>query len=426
MAFVSGTILKDSNGKILKDLVGEIMVGLPNTDPQYLPDILPSSVEQSVRSYVTPFIYKIVQLYPDETICNDLSPYIKEDSISYSQSFQNGQTCSLSFDIIDVDKKFYPNPVGGIWYGDKMQFFAGLLVDDSVVFYSKGIFVVKDLSYQDGSLHIQFADKFGMLDGTISGATESKYKITPNTPIKTAITSLLALDSGDGLPFDKKRINYPSQYDDAIVPYTITKDYQSNIGDIITDLANIISCTVFYDEYGCLTFEPFNELVDISKKPIQWRYVDSEMQFNNSDITLDFSKVYNKVMVVGSNINGYLCKYIATNNNAASPTSIGKTPIRFLYIADSNIYSDALCKVRAEYELQTQSMLAVPVSFSSIYIPFMRVNDLITYTNSDILYEATQRKVFSNEKLLVTSVSLAGNGSCNISAKNVRELPFYG
>ena len=155
-----------------------------------------------------------------------------------------------------------------------------------------------------------------------------------------------------------------------------------------------------------------------------WRYTDKEYQFSDSQLHINFADVYNKVMVVGSNINGYICKYTAENTNPASPTSTDKNPIRFKYISDSNIYNDDLCKTRAEYELQRQSLLSTPLSFRSIYIPFLTVNDIVTYTDKSIRYH-NDTEMFNDENLLITGISIQ-NGEMNIEAKNIKELPFYG
>lgn len=416
--YVKGTKLIDKNGRIINDSLDRVILAMPH-------EAFAPSFERAVRAFVCSYIYKVEILHPDETPCMDISEYVLEDTLSYSQQFQEGQSRSLSFDLYDEKHEFFPSPVGRIWFGTKVRILFGLLVDDSVYYFQKGIFAVKDCSYNSNILSIQFADKFGFLDGSISGAAESEYKLQPGTPVKTAVESLLYMKDADGNNiYDSKRIVFPEKYETTTIPYTVTATPGSNIGNIILELAEIISCTVYYDDYGSMVFEPSEELSSFKKRPIMWRYADKEYQFSDSRLHINFADVYNKIMVVGSNINGYICKYTAENTNPASPTSTDKNPIRFKYISDSNIYNDDLCKTRAEYELQKQSLLSTPLSFRSIYIPFLTVNDIVTYTDRSIRYH-NDAEMFNDENLLITGISIQ-NGEMNIDSKNIKELPFYG
>ncbi len=423
MAFLRGTQLISSDGSVLRNNLSEILIAVPYTDNY----ISKEEIAKWVRSYVSVPIFKIELLNKDETPFEDISEYVIEDSINYSKEFKSGQVRSLSFDLINADGSYFPNHVGKIWYGTKIRISFGLLVEDSVIFFPRGVFAVKDASYKNGILSIQTADKFALIDGDISGTTDMIYKIkTQTSEAIPTIESLLALDDGTGSPYDTKRVFYPPECNGVTIPYTIEIDYENSIGNIIIEIAKILSCDVFYDDYGHLTLFPFNEITDLSLTEIDWFYVDGECQFFDFQMDIKFPDVYNKVMVVGANINGYLFDYTAENRNPASPTSIGNSPLKFMYIEDSNINSDELCKIRAEYELQLATLLSVPIGFSSIYIPFLEVNHLIECTNDTIKYGDGGKKVFDREKFLITSLSYSGNGGFSVFAKNIKELPFYG
>lgn len=432
MAFLKGTQLLDKDGRILVDNIEQVLLAKPYTDNYFSKD----DIIKAVRSYITHPIFKLEILNKDETTSIDITEYVIEESINYSQEHKSGQIRSLSFQLIDKDGSFFPSHVGKIWHGTKLKISLGLVIGKTVLFYPKGVFGIKDAEYSNGILDIATVDKFGFIDGTISGTTESLYKIvTQSASVIAAIETLLLLDDGTGRGvYDHKRIIYPTHYSDGrktnfestIVPFTIDIDYNNSIGGIIQKLAEILSCNVFYDDYGHLTLSPYNEIIDLSKAEIDWHYEDGECQFWNDKMSIKFSDVYNKIMVVGANINGYLFDATVVNDNPTSPSSIYNSPIRFKYIEDSNIYTDELCHVRAEYELQLSTMLSTPVNFESIYIPFLTVNHLIEYTNDTIHYGSKGRRVFEREKMLITSLSFSGNGSVSVSAKNIKELPFYG
>ena len=74
--------------------------------------------------------------------------------------------------------------------------------------------------------------------------------------------------------------------------------------------------------------------------------------------------------------------------------------------------------------MQKQSLLSTPLSFRSIYIPFLTVNDIVTYTDRSIRYH-NDAEMFNDENLLITGISIQ-NGEMNIDSKNIKELPFYG
>ena len=421
MNSVIGTKLIDSNGRILADKIGQILIAKP-----YLQSLSRLDIERAIRSYISYPIFKVELLNRDETPFEDITRYISDKSFNYNQDHQSGQVRSISFDLIDKDGYYFPSPIGKIWYGTKIGLSLGLLVDNTVIYFPKGIFAVKEASYNYGTLKIQTVDKFGFLDGTISGTTESKFQIDPNTPVIEAVNKLLSIKDEGGYVYDEKEVFYPDKYKDSVVPYTIKNDYASNIGEIIIELGKIISCTVFYDDYGHLTFEPFNEISEFSNREVVWVFRDGESQYSDTSMDIKFPEVYNKVLVVGSNINGYICKGEASNKNPASATAIGVCPVKFLYIEDSNIYNGDLCQTRADYELQHASLLSTPIRFRSIYIPLLVVNGLIEYTNNKILNGNGGNRLFNNEKLLITSLSFSGDGIFNVSAKNIRELPFNG
>lgn len=432
LAFLKGTQLLDKDGKVLVDNIEQVLLAKPYTDNH----LSKNDIIKAVRSYISHPIIRVEILNKDESSSFDISEYVIENSVNYSQEYKSGQIRSLNFRLIDKDGSLFPSHVGKIWHGTKIMISFGLLVNKTVLFYPRGIFGVKDADYGNGILDVTTVDKFGFLDGTISGTTESLYKIvTQSSSVIAAIETLLLLDDGTGRNvYDTKHIIYPTHYSDGrptgfesvVVPFTIDIDYNNSIGGIIQKLAKILSCNAFYDDYGHLTLSPYNEIIDLSKTEIDWHYEDGECQFWNDKMSIKFSDVYNKVMVVGANINGYLFDATAVNDNPASPSSIHNSPIRFKYIEDSNIYTDELCRVRAEYELQLSAMLSAPVNFESIYVPFLTVNHLIEYTNDTIHYGSKGRRVFEREKMLITSLSFSGNGSVSVSAKNIKELPFYG
>ena len=119
--------------------------------------------------------------------------------------------------------------------------------------------------------------------------------------------------------------------------------------------------------------------------------------------------------VVGANINGAIVKHTAINKNAKSPSNIYMMPIRFEYISDSHINTNALCQTRAEYELQKKSIVTLSYSIAMIYVPFIQSNALIRLND--------RRKSIYGQNLFVSSVSIS-SGSTSVTATNIEDLPY--
>lgn len=414
MAFIDRQILMTSDGMTILSGIKEILL---TTDAIY-PMCTNSSFREAVLNPIVTDIHKIVLLYPDERERMDVSSYVIDNSISYSGEYKNGQTRSVSFTVNNKDGFWNPSPVKGVvWAGTKVKLYSGILCDDIVYWISKGVFVMKNPSYDEDerTASLQFADKFATLDGTLGGKLQTDYKINAGTPIYQAISTLLQLDTGNGVKFDLKPIVFPSKHAGVVTPYTLEVTHSNSIGDIILELANIISCDAFYNEEGYLTLQPADDLLDVANKSVLWRFGDKCLSRTSTDYNTDFEGVINIVCVVGANINGAIVKHISTNDNAKSPSNIYMMPIKFEYISDSNISTYELCEVRADYELQKKSVVAMTYNFECLYMPFIEANSVVLYTDAE--------KGIYNQRLFVTSVSTSGS-RVNMTCTNVEDLPF--
>lgn len=414
MTYITNKTLFDSHGKAIYTVNNERFltddeVVLLNQQPDFIKAVLAPVVRD---------LYRIELLYPDESAREDISRYVIQDSISYQHEYKNGQTRSISFSLVNEDGRWDTSPVGnGVWADTKIRAFSGVIYEDTLYWYPLGIYILGNPSYsrEEEIAEISGTDKFAKLDGTLGGTLETEYKIVPNTPIYTAIQTLLQLDTGNGTKFDDDPVIFPSKYAANKTPYTMTVNGESSVGDILLELGEILSCDVYYNEYGSLVFEPADELLNVSKKPVLWNIDDSFADCISISYEAKFDEVINKVTVVGANINGAIVKYTAINKNAKSPSNIYMMPIRFEYISDSHISTTALCKTRAEYELQKKSVVALSYNISFVFIPFIRANAIICLND--------KKKGIYGQSLFVSSVSMSG-GSTTVNATNVDDLPY--
>lgn len=414
MAWLDKKVIRSSDGKILATILGETLLTMDEVSAWYTNE----GFRDAVNYPICGDIHKVILLYDDETERFDMSSYVIDGTLSYSHEYKSGQSRSVSMTILNHDDEWKPDPVSGrIWSGSKIKLYDGILYDGTLYWIAKGIFIMRNPSYDDDAetASLQFSDKFAALDGTLGGTLENDYKISVNTPIYSAVTSLLALDSGNGRVFDTKSVIFPSSYASVKTPYTLEVDSNSSIGDMILTMAEMISCDVFYDDDGHLTLEPSEELLDVANKPILWTFNDSLTECPKPTYDVDFEGVVNKVCVIGANINGAICKHTAINTNPKSPSNIYMTPISFSLITDSNISTYALCKVRAEYELQKASVVSMTYKFECVHMPFVRAGAVIVYNSA-------AKNVFG-VKMFVSEVSDSG-GKTTITCSNIEDMPF--
>lgn len=414
MVYVVNKTLYDSRGNAVYTVADEEFltndkVIVLSQNPAFVKAVLEPIIKE---------LYRVELLYADETPREDISRYILKDSISYQQEYKNGQTRSISFSMLNDDGRWDASPVNtGLWADTKIRAFSGIIYDDVLYWYPLGIYLLSNPSYNrdEDTVSIDGVDKFAKLDGTLGGVLETEYKIVPNTPIYTAIQTLLKLDTGNGTSFDDDPVIFPSKYASQKTPYTMTVNGESSVGDILLELGEILSCDVYYNEYGCLVFEPADELLKVANKPVLWTIDDEFSDCTSISYEVKFDEVINKVTVVGANINGAIVKHTVTNKNAKSPSNIYMMPIRFEYISDSHISTSDLCQTRAEYELQKKSIVTLSYSISMVYIPFIQSNALICLND--------KRKNVYGQNLFVSSVSIS-SGSTNVSATNIEDLPY--
>lgn len=414
MAYIVNKTLYDARGDAVYTVLGEEFL----TNDRVVILSQNSAFVKAVLDPIVRDLYRVELLYADETPREDISKYILKDSISYQQEYKNGQTRSISFSLINSDGRWDASPVKtGLWADTKIRAYAGIIYDDVLYWYPLGIYLLSNPSYNrdEETVSIDGVDKFAKLDGTLGGILETEYKIVPNTPIYTAIRTLLKLDTGNGVSFDDNPVIFPTKYASQKTPYTMTVNGESSIGDILLELGEILSCDVYYNEYGCLVFEPADELMKVANKPILWTIDDEFSDCTSISYEVKFDEVVNKVTVVGANINGAIVKHTAINKNAKSPSNIYMMPIRFEYISDSHINTNALCQTRAEYELQKKSIVTLSYSIAMIYVPFIQSNALIRLND--------RRKSIYGQNLFVSSVSIS-SGSTSVTATNIEDLPY--
>ena len=372
--------------------------------------------------FVTDF--RIAQLNPDETV-NRFIPNedIVLDSGSYSENYQNGQRRSLSFQLINNNGKYTPS-INTIWSNTKFSLEAGIhFIEDRIsVWFKKGVYVVTRLnpsqSAEGKTVSIETGDKFVLLSGR-AGTMDSTTEIDVNTPIKQLINEILQTNNKGGYVLDSIPFIYHSSFEGKKTPLKLSLTAGQTWGDILLQLADILSAEVFYDCAGHLNYIPYTEVDSDNHKGSMWHYIDTEGDYTSLAFSFDMESLVNHVIVIGANVNGHTCRGEALNNDAASPINVHRIGDRIgSVINDSNITTDFLAQERADYELRKSLVLQTSVPLEVPFNPFITVNNIITLSNK--FYN------ISRERFVVKSVSFPLSFTPNVSLEvsNIQNLSF--
>ena len=390
----------------------------------YSEDELPSVSIDFVKAQLNQSVlkprFRIHWLNEDETVKMILP---EEDIISgyYNENYQNGQRRSLSITLFNEDGRYKPS-INGIWANVKFSFEMGLELNDmSVLWFPKGVYEVTSVSiaHEPGNkaVSMELSDKFSVLEGK-SGTLETSYLIDVGVEAEDVIRDILRYQKGDGNMLDPKEFIYDSSFKGKLIEASISKEAGSNFGEIINEIATQLSAEVFYDTEGHLNFVPINYVSDDIDKPIIYQIYDREGDFGSNNLSFDLNSVINRVIVIGSSVNGEVCQAISVNDDPSSPLCYQRIGYRTdSPINDTNITNAILAKERADYELRTKLILKASASVSVMYNPLLLVNNFIGVT--DEFYD------FEQELFLIQSISVDFDaGSMSLSCTNARNIPF--
>lgn len=410
-------LLENSYRYLLENSNLRLVVYTPDIDKQ---DVYAEMVS-AIKSRMVHPIFKLYLLNYDESIKEDVTKYLL-DGGNVSISFQNGIRCNANITLDNSDRKWNPSPITGfLWKDSKFRLDIGIKVLSGEVWYQRGIFVPSDpsLSNQPDSktISLQLSDKFATIDGSLGGNIINTTTIPVGSNIKEAYSSLLSQDRISNVPYEVKPLRFPPIYIEEKTAYTITKTDETTIGEIGIELAEMLSCDTYYDNYGYPVFEEGNYTLDIADREVLWEFDERDMECLGSSIDINFSKVHNVVSVIGTNINGDLISYTAQNENPKSPSNIWVLEPNPLRIKDENIYSDDLAQQRAEYELFKQGLLPLSFNFKCTFMPHLDVNKIV--------YVSNEFYGLKNEPFLINSINIPiseTNNDISLTMSNISEV----
>ena len=365
--------------------------------------------------------WRIYVLFPDEKINYEIPIDDIQNGGSFSENYQNGQRRSLSFSLYNEDGKYSPN-INMFWAGTRLRLDRGIQMSDGTVLWvESGIFIVtqaqNSLSVSQKIVQITAKDKFSLFEDK-TGTLDSSYEIPAGSDIQQVIQTILLTDNGDGNPLDSRPIVYHSSLVGKTVQIAITKSAGETLGSILLELATQLSSEIFYNAQGLLTIIPVDEVSLDINKPVVLECNEEEGDINQLDFTFDMNSIVNRIVVIGSSVNGGAVTAVAVNDDPGSPLCYQRIGYRTgNVINDSNITTKILAQERAQYELRKTLILQSSTTVNVLFNPLLSVNNLVTITSEFF--------GLTHERFLIQSIScpLGYGGEMSITVTNVRNLP---
>lgn len=398
----------------------------------YYNQITPQYLDALKKAYGY-YRLKIELLSENETVVGEIVKNISIDAagqinVNYQQLTR--RSCSLS--LINIDNQYAPNQNSWFWYKRKFKVWIGLKWKDDCWWFSNGVFITNSAQGDGHLINIEATDKGGLLDGTFKyNLLDGKIIIEKGSKIAQLIRETLLLNDGHSL-IDPTIPLIDREFEDIVIEQEIILSENTYIGELFSELGENYGADVFYDTNGRLNFTKLcdGDRVDGYRYlGSQYDFTDEETIYLNSTINYDYNStnaitVYTNISAKtdeGKSVTNQ--RYTAYNRNPKSPLNIDSIGIRRMESIEipyiNGLTEDKMkdrCKQYADYNLIKHSLQQLSMDFTSVIIPHLDVNKIITIT--DKVKQANQ------ETYVVQSITfpLSAN-EMNISATNIEVLP---
>lgn len=383
-------------------------------------------------------------LQPDGTVAFSIdnqpqnarrSAFLQEGSLTVN--LQNGKRRTAAVTLSNIGNE-YEYSVNKLWFGDQIRLMEGLILPGGKDFYlPQGVFYAADpeemLHTKKKTVTLNLQDKWAYLDGTLFGHLDGIYEVPLNTPIFTAIQSVLDLPRGNGQKVDNVKPVFTEYYNgqttvlpsgetvsDLLLPYTYRcEGDEGTYADILLEMNKIVAGWIGYDPTGRLRLDPSQDDILDASKPIQWEFTPDEKQFLGATYTVKNTDVFNDVIITGEALDKYAnVSGRAVNLDPASDTNAKLIGHKILRESRPGFSTRKQCEALAVFRLKRQTILQKSVSIESAQLFHLRENELVTVYRPDKEGRPTERH-------LVTGFTrpIAQTGKMTIQATSVQDFP---
>lgn len=386
-------------------------------------------------------------LQPDNTVAfviddNSISQRDKtfiQNGGSLSVNLQNGMRRTASIQLANVNDLFSYN-VNNVWIGTKVRLLMGVQLPNGLPYLlPQGVFYIKDpqesLRPNENTITLSLVDKWAVLDGTLGGQLEGTYECPVNSNIFEAMSGILQIDSGNGIPIDTTPPVFTDYYNDKIQklpdgsfaslvrsPYTARFDSEGDTyADVLLGLNEMIAGWIGYDAYGALRVDASQDDIIDADKPLQWEFSTSEQQFLGATYTILASEVKNDIIRVGQALNdGHaVVGGRAQNFDPRSDTNINIIGLKTDRQSKAGYYTNQVCMDLAEFELKRNTVLKKSISISSQQMFHLTENSLVLIRRPD-----KQGNPYEKHLINGFTIPIGQTGEMTISATSISDFPI--
>ena len=361
--------------------------------------------------------------------------FIKEGNLNVN--LQNGARRTCSVKLANVNGEYDYN-VNNIWFGQEILLEEGLVLSDGSEFYKKqGVFVIntpqENVQPSERTVTFNLVDKWANIDGTMYGKLEGTYEVPTDTNIFEPIEALLAEDRGNGYPVDRVKPIFTEYYNgktqtlpDGTVknlvesPYTLSVSPSGTYAQVILELAGMVNGLIGYDASGTLRFDPSQDDILDSTKPVVWQFSQAETSLIGLTYTVKNSEVYNDFIVVGEKLDDNSQPAArAQNLDPSSDTNINLIGRKTFRMDASGFATVQQCRDMAEWKLKRATVLQKAVSISCSQLFHINEGDLVTIVRTDKKGSPVERHFIQG-----FSRPLASSGAMTINCVSTNDFPI--
>lgn len=341
-----------------------------------------NSLVFSIHQYIT----RIEWLDWNENYLADYTVDVIDGSLSIDAS----RDCRRNFSMtVNNSSSLYVPNGARTNMGIKIKVKRGIVTSTGNYWWNRGIFILSDPSANntgtEKTVALNGVDKWALLDGSLAGTFTNTTTIARGTNVGEAIRAVVEDVIGETkFAFDTCT---------EVTPYTVSREPGDTAADLIKELADIPSWTLYYDMNGYLRFCPL--LDPIQKQVVADLSVGGTYRncYISSNYKPEWSKIKNYWRVVGYSDpdTGIIYDGFAQNNNPISPTNTYSPPngigIKANVLTDDNLTTDLLCEQRAGYELRKNLTKIDRSSHTILPLPFLNEGDCLQLedTNTGIV-----------------------------------------
>ena len=351
-------------------------------------------------------------------------------NINYQQLTR--RSCSIT--LINVDGKYNPNQNRWFWINRKFKLWIGMQSHEDIYWFSQGVYYATSVNGDGHTISVEGVDKGGALDGTLKlNMLEVQHIIEVGDTISMLIKNTLGMNDGVQI-VDARKPLIDNFFDGQTIQQEISLNANEYLGTLFTNICDSYGADIWYDGDGRMNVwrKPAENYVDgYEKLPVIYHFDDTNANYSQSTINYDYDVVNAVTVFTNANVDtsteGYEdfenVSYTAYNRNPKSPINIRAIGVRRMEDAEIN-YIDTLdkqqmterCRQYANYLLLKESLLQNSISFSSIIVPHLDVNNVVRITD--------KAKGIDGEKFVVQSITIPLSADeMQIEATSINVLP---